>query len=100
VNRSLKSDRLISSSTINLGTAESPKCGFSASLVEILKKENAAFGSFDILTDESVRQNLKAYSNWPTYPQLFVKGKLIGGLDIVKELQANGELKQLLSTIA
>jgi len=80
------------------GTAESPKCGFSASLVEILKKENAAFGSFDILTDESVRQNLKAYSNWPTYPQLFVKGKLIGGLDIVKELQENGELKQLLST--
>lgn len=51
-----------------------------------------AFDSFDILTDEEVRQGLKTYSDWPTYPQLYVKGELIGGLDIVKEMQASGEL--------
>lgn len=51
-----------------------------------------AYDTFDILTDEEVRQGLKEYSDWPTYPQLYVKGELIGGLDIVKELQANGEL--------
>lgn len=54
------------------------------------------YGTFDILTDEDVRQGLKEYSDWPTYPQLYVKGELIGGLDIVKELQASGELDSAL----
>lgn len=56
-----------------------------------------SFGTFDILTDEEVRQNLKTYSDWQTYPQLYVNGELIGGLDIVKELQENGELYSTLA---
>ncbi|XP_030807475.1 LOW QUALITY PROTEIN: glutaredoxin-3 [Camarhynchus parvulus] len=66
--------------------------GFSRQIVEILQKHGVAFSSFDIFSDEEVRQGLKAFSNWPTYPQLYVKGELIGGLDIVKELEASGEL--------
>ncbi|NXQ74464.1 GLRX3 protein, partial [Quiscalus mexicanus] len=66
--------------------------GFSRQMVEILQKHGVAFSSFDIFSDEEVRQGLKAFSNWPTYPQLYVKGELIGGLDIVKELEASGEL--------
>lgn len=56
------------------GSPEQPKCGFSRTIVNILKDENIAFNSFDIFTDEDVRQGLKSYSNWPTYPQLYVKG--------------------------
>lgn len=74
------------------GTPEAPKCGFSAKIVDILKQQGVKFSSFDILTDESVRQGLKTYSNWPTYPQLYSKGQLIGGLDVVKELAEQGEL--------
>lgn len=55
------------------------------------------YDTFDILTDEEVRQGLKTYSDWPTYPQLYVKGELVGGLDIIKELQANGELESTLN---
>lgn len=55
------------------------------------------YGTFDILSDEEVRQGLKVYSDWPTYPQLYVKGELIGGLDIIKELQASGELNSTLN---
>ena len=56
------------------GTADAPKCGFSNKMVDLLREAGAAFGTFDILTDEEVRQGLKAYSNWPTYPQLYVDG--------------------------
>jgi len=78
------------------GVPEAPRCGFSSKIVEILKEENVKYNSFDILSDEEVRQGLKEFSNWPTFPQLYVKGKLIGGLDIVKELHENGELKEIL----
>lgn len=54
------------------------------------------YDTFDILTDEEVRQGLKEYSDWPTYPQLYVKGELVGGLDIIKELQTSGELEATL----
>uniref|UniRef100_A0A8D2KZH7 Glutaredoxin 3 n=1 Tax=Varanus komodoensis TaxID=61221 RepID=A0A8D2KZH7_VARKO len=74
------------------GTPQDPRCGFSKQIVEILNKHNVVFSSFDIFSDEEVRQGLKTYSNWPTYPQLYVAGELIGGLDIVKELEASGEL--------
>ncbi|KAL5470723.1 hypothetical protein EMCRGX_G028732, partial [Ephydatia muelleri] len=74
------------------GTPESPCCGFSNSLCQILKEANVEFQSFDILQDEEVRQGLKKFSNWPTYPQLYANGELIGGLDIVKELKESGEL--------
>ncbi|CAG0892268.1 unnamed protein product [Darwinula stevensoni] len=78
------------------GSAEKPQCGFSRQMVELLNKHNASYCTFDILTDEEVRQGLKKFSDWPTYPQLYVKGNLIGGLDIAKEMDANGELASLL----
>ncbi|CAI5513074.1 unnamed protein product, partial [Closterium sp. Naga37s-1] len=74
-------------------TPEEPRCGFSRKVVDALTSESITFGSFDILTDEAVRQGLKELSNWPTYPQLYHKGELIGGCDIVLEMKANGELK-------
>jgi Grx4 family monothiol glutaredoxin len=74
------------------GTPDAPQCGFSNKFVQILRKNNVEFGSFDILSDADVRQGLKEFSNWPTYPQLYANAKLVGGFDIVKELDAEGEL--------
>ncbi|KAI9197748.1 hypothetical protein LWI28_003640 [Acer negundo] len=79
------------------GTPDSPRCGFSSKVVNALREEGVSFGSFDILSDEEVRQGLKVYSNWPTFPQLYYKGELIGGCDIVLELRNNRELKSTLS---
>jgi len=79
------------------GSPEKPSCGFSRQIVEILKKNEIQFSTFDILSDEDVRQGLKAYSNWPTFPQLYSKGSLVGGLDIVKELNEGGELQDALA---
>jgi Grx4 family monothiol glutaredoxin len=78
------------------GLPSAPKCGFSRKIVEILEKEGASYDAFNILEDEEVRQGLKEFSNWPTYPQLYVKGELVGGLDIVQELAEGGELKDML----
>lgn len=78
------------------GHPEQPRCGFSGKIVGILKEHNVAFDSFDILTDEEVRQGLKEYSNWSTYPQVYAKGKLVGGLDIIKELAEEGSLVETL----
>lgn len=78
------------------GNPDEPRCGFSKTTTAILKDTGVTFGHFDILQDETVRQGLKTYSNWPTYPQLYVKGDLIGGLDIIKELQESGELADTL----
>jgi len=75
------------------GSPDAPKCGFSRKVVEALRATDTPFGSFDILSDEAVRQGLKEYSNWPTYPQLYVNGELLGGCDIVLELAEAGELK-------
>lgn len=69
---------------------------FYRSIVGILDSYNADYQTFDILTDNDVREGLKKFSNWPTYPQLYVKGELIGGLDIVKEMVENGELEIML----
>lgn len=91
---------LINSAPVMLfmkGVADAPRCGFSSQMVAMLKESGVAFSTFDILTDEEVRQGLKEFSKWPTYPQLYVKGELIGGLDIVKELKATGELAGALS---
>lgn len=91
---------LISSSPVMLfmkGTPDNPRCGFSSKVVNALKEEGIDFGSFDILTNDEVRQGLKVFSNWPTFPQLYYKGELIGGCDIVLELRNNGELKETLS---
>ncbi|KAI3836270.1 hypothetical protein MKW92_035916 [Papaver armeniacum] len=91
---------IISSSDTMLfmkGTPDEPRCGFSSKVVNALKEDGVNFGSFDILTNEEVRQGLKTYSNWPTFPQLYYKGELIGGCDIVLELHGSGELKSTLS---
>ncbi|KAL6197147.1 hypothetical protein ACLB2K_032759 [Fragaria x ananassa] len=92
--------KLISSSPVMLfmkGTPDAPKCGFSSKVVNALTEDGVSFGSFDILTDEEVRQGLKVFSNWPTFPQLYYKGELIGGCDIILELKNNGELKATLT---
>jgi monothiol glutaredoxin len=79
------------------GTKAIPACGFSNAVVQILKKEAVPFETFNILSDPEVRQALKEYSNWPTYPQLYVAGKFVGGCDIVTELHQSGELAQELT---
>lgn len=68
------------------GTPQDPKCGFSRKVVQLLRENDIPFSSFDILSDEQVRQGLKKLSNWPTYPQIYVNGQLIGGLDILNEM--------------
>uniref|UniRef100_H2ZDB9 Thioredoxin domain-containing protein n=1 Tax=Ciona savignyi TaxID=51511 RepID=H2ZDB9_CIOSA len=78
------------------GEPSSPRCGFSRQIVQILSESGVSYSHFDILTDEEIRQGLKKYSDWPTYPQLYVEGELIGGLDIVKELVQAGELVETL----
>lgn len=79
------------------GNPETPRCGFSRKMVDLLNEHDIEFDTFDILSDEEVRQGLKDYSNWPTYPQLYAKGKLLGGLDIIKELAEEGSLTDELS---
>jgi monothiol glutaredoxin len=79
------------------GNPAMPQCGFSAAVVGILKEVGVPFGSFNILADQDIREGLKEYSNWPTFPQLYVDGKLVGGCDIVRDLHARGELSKLLS---
>jgi Grx4 family monothiol glutaredoxin len=75
------------------GNPDMPQCGFSGKVVQALKNAGATdFGHFDILTDEAIRQGLKEYSQWPTYPQVYVNGELLGGCDIVLEMAENGEL--------
>jgi monothiol glutaredoxin len=79
------------------GTKQIPACGFSNAVVQILKKEGVPFETFNILSDPDVRQGLKEYSSWPTYPQLYVGGKFVGGCDIVTELHQSGALSQELT---
>ncbi len=78
------------------GTPEAPACGFSARTVSMLQSLDAPFAAVDILPDPRIRQELSAISNWPTIPQLFVDGELIGGCDIVTEMYESGELAQAL----
>ncbi|ORY97443.1 thioredoxin-like protein [Syncephalastrum racemosum] len=78
------------------GTPQQPRCGFTRQLVDLLAEQKIKYSSFNILVDEDVRQGLKEYSKWPTYPQMYVNGELIGGLDIVKELISSGELDEMI----
>lgn len=93
---------LINSSPVMLfmkGDAGAPRCGFSKTTVGILAEyAEVKYSTFDILTDDEVRQGLKEYSNWPTYPQLYVKGELIGGLDIIREMHEADELLETLTS--
>ncbi len=89
----LKSNKII---LFMKGTPEMPQCGFSAKTATILKGYGIPFNTFNIFDDEDIRQGLKEYSDWPTYPQLYVNGELVGGCDIVTELHENGELGAML----
>ena len=77
------------------GTPDSPQCGFSMAVSNVLKHLKVNFKSINVLSDENMRQGIKDYSDWPTIPQLYVKGEFIGGCDIVKEMFEKGDLKKL-----
>jgi len=77
------------------GTPDQPMCGFSGRLVQILDYVGVPYSGINVLESDALRQGIKEYSNWPTIPQLFVKGEFIGGCDIVTEMFQSGELKQL-----
>ncbi len=80
------------------GTPDFPQCGFSGQTVAALNAVGKPYATINIFEDEEIRKGLKTYSNWPTFPQLYVKGELIGGCDIVMEMYESGELKTLLES--
>ncbi len=82
------------------GTPDFPQCGFSGQTVAALKEIGKPFAFVNIFEDPEIREGLKTYSNWPTFPQLYVKGELVGGCDIVMEMYHSGELKTLLDEAA
>ena len=81
------------------GSPDFPQCGFSGRVVQILEACDVEFGSADVLMDPELREGIKAYSNWPTIPQLYIQGELIGGSDIVMEMHENGELKKKIDAL-
>lgn len=89
----LKSNRVV---LFMKGNKMFPQCGFSAHVLGLLKQSGVPFETFNILSDAEIRQGLKEYSNWPTYPQLYIDGQLVGGCDIVSGLHESGELQGLL----
>ena len=96
-------DELVKSNYVVLfmkGTALFPQCGFSSRAVAILDRLGAKYETVDVLQDPEIRQGIKAYSEWPTIPQLYVKGEFVGGSDIMMEMFESGELQQLLGAEA
>jgi monothiol glutaredoxin len=79
------------------GNKNFPQCGFSATVVEVLRRSGAAFQDVNVLEDPAIRQGIKEFANWPTIPQLYVRGKFVGGSDIIREMYEKGELEALLS---
>jgi len=80
------------------GTPVFPQCGFSSLVVQVLSHLGVKFKGVDVLSDPALRQGIKAFSDWPTVPQLYVKGEFVGGCDIVREMYETGELAELLTT--
>jgi monothiol glutaredoxin len=78
------------------GTPVFPQCGFSAQVVQVLSMVGVKFKAIDVLADDRLRQGVKEFSNWPTVPQLYVKGEFVGGCDIVREMYQSGELAELM----
>lgn len=79
------------------GTADFPQCGFSSLVVQVLAQLDVPFLAVNVLEDNEIRQGIKDFTNWPTIPQLYIKGEFIGGCDIVREMYETGELKDLLN---
>jgi monothiol glutaredoxin len=77
------------------GTADFPQCGFSATVAQALQKLNVQFKDVNVMENPAIRQGIKDYADWPTIPQLYVKGEFIGGCDIVREMAQNGSLQKL-----
>ncbi len=80
------------------GTKHFPQCGFSATVVEVLRRSGTDFQDVNVLEDPEIRQGIKEFTNWPTIPQLYVRGEFVGGCDIVREMYENGELSAVLSS--
>lgn len=78
------------------GTADMPMCGFSSVVAQVLKHLNVNFKDVNVLEDAEIRQGIKEFTNWPTIPQLYIKGQFVGGCDIVREMYESGELLQML----
>jgi monothiol glutaredoxin len=78
------------------GTPMFPQCGFSAAVVHVLSQLGVKFKGIDVLTDPSLREGIKQYTNWPTVPQVYVNGEFVGGCDIIREMYQTGELQELL----
>ena len=94
-------DALVKGQPVTLfmkGDRRAPQCGFSAAVVQVLNALGCDYRTVDVLADPQLREGIKEYSNWPTFPQLYVKGELIGGCDIVVEMYHSGELKKLLDS--
>ncbi len=79
------------------GTKHFPQCGFSATVVEVLRRSGSEFQEVNVLEDPAIREGIKEFANWPTIPQLYIRGEFVGGCDIVREMYENGELGALLS---
>ncbi|MDH4283293.1 MAG: Grx4 family monothiol glutaredoxin [Myxococcales bacterium] len=79
------------------GTKHFPQCGFSATVVEVLRRSGSDFQDVNVLEDPAIRQGIKEFANWPTIPQLYVRGKFVGGCDIIRDLYEKGELEAVLS---
>jgi len=99
--RFLEIEKKINENSICLfmkGNKEMPQCGFSAKVVHILDTLKVTYGAFDVLTEPFLREDIKEYSNWPTFPQLYINKEFIGGCDIVVELFQTGELQKLIAS--
>lgn len=94
IRQQLSSDKIV---LYMKGTPQFPQCGFSAKASQMLGACGVKFTTYDILTDPEMRQGLKEYSHWPTFPQLYVNGELVGGCDIMTELYQKGELQKLVT---
>ena len=93
-------DQLVKSHPVVLfmkGNKSFPQCGFSAAVVEVLKQHGVDVHAINVLSDAKIREGIEEYSSWPTIPQLYIKGEFVGGCDIVREMDRNGELAALLS---
>ena len=92
IDRDVKADDVV---LFMKGTPLFPQCGFSNAVIQILDHLGVAYQAYDVLQNAELRQGIKAYSDWPTIPQLYIKGEFVGGCDIVREMFANGELQDL-----
>ena len=93
IKQTVESDKVV---LFMKGTPDYPQCGFSGRAIQLLRACGAEFATVDVLADDDIRQGIKQYSNWPTIPQLYIKGEFVGGSDIILEMYEKGELQQML----